>query len=163
MIFGVLIISLMYKNDLESRMLLLCSVVILIALFFYGPEPLLEIYDIQEQLIFMGIAFFVSGIVFEVVFLIITKIIIHELLKVFPTEKNLCGDFANGLYTACFSLDQLIGPIAGAILNNYIGYDRTGSCFVIFLLMFFVPYWVIRCLKTKMTYNEMTEEENSSN
>ncbi len=160
MIFGVLVISQVYKNNVESKMLFLCSLLIIIALYFYGPDPIFEIFDKKEQLVFMGIAFFVSGIVAEVVFLIITKVIIHELLNVFPGDKNLCGDFANGLFTACLSLDQLIGPIVGAILNDYIGYIRTGSFFVIFLLSFFVPYWVLQFMKPKMEYNEMLEEEN---
>jgi len=108
----------------------------------------------------IALAFLITGIVMEGVFLIISKTIIHDLLEVFPEDQNLCADFANGLFTACFSLDQLIAPLVGSFLNMYLGYANTGACFsVLILMVFFVGYWIIQYyMRKKGSYDEMNEE-----
>ena len=78
----------------------------------------------------------------EVIFLIMMRVIIEDLLRVFPGEKELCTDFANGLFTACFTLDQLIAPIVGSCLNSALGYARTGSCYGLMVMGYFAVYWV---------------------
>ena len=77
------------------------------------------------------------GLAIEVIFLIITKKLINELLEVFPLDKELCTDFANGLFTSGYTFDQFLGPITGSLMNNYFGYNRTGTIYAIFSLFIF--------------------------
>ena len=98
----------------------------------------------------------------EVIFLIIIKTFILEILEVFLGEKELCADFANGLYTACFTLDQLVASIYGSILNNYLGYSRTGTCYALFALFYFILYWTF-IRKKNYVYDNMIDEEEIAN
>jgi len=160
MIIGVFLISKFYHDKNKSKFLFYFGILLIIALFFFGPDSLFGFADIHIQLCLIALAFLITGIVMEGVFLIISKTIIHDLLEVFPEDQNLCADFANGLFTACFSLDQLIAPLVGSFLNMYLGYANTGACFsVLILMVFFVGYWIIQYyMRKKGSYDEMNEE-----
>ena len=158
MMTGVIII-IKLRNFNENKMLFLLGIPGIFALIFYGPDPIFKITDYLIEIMFMSIAFFIVGIVIEITFLILTKKLIKELTFVFPEDHKLCADFANGLYTACFSLDQMFGPIVGSILSLYMGYERSVSIFAIVLLGFFIFYWITNCKRNKSAYDEMKEEK----
>ena len=159
MIVGVFVISWAYEDHKQSRFLFFSGGVLIVALLFFGPDPVFGITDVPVQLTLIAVAFLATGIVMEVVFLIITKKLINDLYEVFPEDKNLCADFANGLFTACFGMDQLVAPIFGSMLNIYLGYENSGACFSLLILMvFFIGYWVTQSLMKTRKYEEMSEE-----
>lgn len=157
MVLGVYAIKYFYKKEYEKRMLFIFGLTVIFALTFYGPDPSFGITDSTTKIILIGIAFLIAGIAIEVIFLIITKALINDLLQVFPGEKELCADFANGLFTASFTLDQFLAPLVGDVLNETVGYDRTGFCYSTACLMFFIVYWAVM-RKAKNNYDNMVEE-----
>lgn len=162
MIVGVYIIKKCYSQKYERKIMFFFGLLIIIALTFYGPDPIYGITDNTLEIIIIGISFFVVGIAIEVIFLIITKILINELLDVFPGEKELCADFANGMFVASFTLDQFLGPYFGSFVNEYMGYERTGTFFAMMISVYFCLYWNLTG-KTR-EYNTMVEEaENIPN
>ena len=163
MIFGVYVIQFFYKKKYESKMMFFFGLSVILVLNFYGPDPLLGITDSTTKIVLIGISFFFAGIAMEVIFLIVTKSLIFEILEVFPGEKELCGDFANGMYTACFTLDQFVAPIYGSILNDYLGYSRTGTCYAMFALFYFILYWTFIEKKNNVYDNMIDEEEIGNN
>lgn len=77
-------------------------------------------------------------------------------MEIFPGEKELCSDFANGMFTACFSLGQFIAPYFSNFANNYMGYERTGTFFAFIFSIYFCAYWMFSDEKTN--YKTMIEE-----
>ena len=163
MIIGVFIISWTYKDHHQTLFLFGSGVILIVALLFFGPDPVFGFTDVPLQLGLIALAFLATGIVMEVVFLIISKKLINDLQEVFPEDKNLCSDFANGLFTAGFGMDQLVAPIGGSILNIYLGYENSGACFSLLILMvFFIAYWITQffmgTIGNEKKFIEMSEE-----
>jgi len=156
MILGVFVIK-FKKKKYEKQMLFINGIITILALVFYGPDPVFGITDNVSKIVLIGFAFLVAGTAMEVIFLIMTKVMISDLLEVFPEEKELCTDFANGLYLACFTLDQLFAPLVGSILNSYLGYASTGTCYALIALIFFLLYWIF--IGRKPDYDHMVEEK----
>jgi len=158
MILGVFVIKWLYQKKYEKKMLFIFGISIILALTLYGPDPFFGITDNISKMLLIGFSFLVAGTAMEVIFLIITKVMITELLEVFPEDKELCADFANGLYTACFTLDQFVAPMTGSVLNNYLGYARTGTCYAMITLIYFLLYWAF-IGKKPSNYDNMVEEK----
>ena len=163
MILGVFWIKYLYKKKFEKMMLAVFGLSIILALTFYGPDPFFGITDNNTKMVLIGLSFLVAGTAMEVIFLIITKLMITELLEVFPGDNELCADFANGMYTACFTLDQFFAPMTGSILNTYLGYSRTGTCYAIIAFVNFLLYWSFIKKKNGNYDNMAEEEENGQN
>lgn len=143
-------------------MLAIFGFAIVCALFFYGPDPAFVLMEDVTKIVLIGISFFVAGLAMEVIFLIMMRVIIEELLRVFPGEKELCSDFANGMFTACFTLDQLIAPIVGSSLNSALGYPRTGTCYGLMVLGYFAVYWVSIRRKEEGGKENMLESQSQT-
>lgn len=159
MVIGVFGIKTFDVKSYEKRMMFIFGILIMTVLMFYGPDPVFEITDNTTAIIIVSFSFILAGISMEVIFLIISKEIINELLVVFPNEKELCSDFATGMYTACFTLDQFFGPLLGSFLNFYFGYQRSCTFLALLSLPFFTVYWVIFRLKKKDYHKEEEETE----
>ena len=158
MVIGVFAVKTFDIKSYEKRMLFIFGILIMIVLMFYGPDPLFNITESTTAIIFVSFAFILAGISIEIIFLIISKEIINELLFVFPNEKELCSDFATGMYTACFTLVQFFGPLLGSFLNMYFGYQRSCTFLAFLILPFFTVYWLIFRLKTTED-NQKKEDE----
>lgn len=159
MIFGVVWIKYGHSQKFERITLKISGLLIILAVWFYGPDPVFGISDDTTKIILIGGSFLVVGAAVEVIFLIVTKVLRIELLVVFPGENELCADFANGLYLACYTLDELLAPMTGSILNNYLGYERTGGFYGILALVYFVVYWSFTRKITEEGYDNMVEEK----
>jgi len=156
MVAGVFIIKKCYSQKYERKMMFFSGMSAIIALTLYGPDPLFGITNSTAEIIIIGISFFVVGVAIEVIFLIITKILINELGEVFHGEKELCADFANGLFVGCFTLDQFVAPYFGSFINDYMGYERTGTFFALLASFYFSAYWKFEAKDKK--YTTMVDE-----
>ena len=163
MVLGIFGVKSFYKKNLDKNFLGFFGLMMVVALAFFGPDPIFGITDSVTKLVLIGVAFLAAGIAMEVIFLIIIKIFIKELLKVFPGENELCTDFANGLYMSCYTLDQFVAPIVGSSLESILGYDRTGMCYGMISLTYFVIYWVWRKGEEEKYENMVEEEETQQN
>ena len=159
MIFGVVWIKYVHSPKYERITLKISGLLIIFAVWFYGPDPVFGISDDTTQIVFIGVSFLVVGAAVEVIFLIVTKVLRIELLVVFPGENELCADFANGLYLACYTLDELLAPMTGSLLNNYLGYARTGGVYGIMALVYFAVYWSFTRKIADEGYDNMVEEK----
>lgn len=158
MVIGVYFIKYFFQKQYKKKLFFISGIVVIVALFFYGPDPFFHIENTALKITLVGAAFSFVGFAIEIIFLIVTKQLILDLLLVFPNEKTLCSDFANGIYTACFSLDQFLGPIVGNFLNSIFGYERTGSFYSLILIIFMIIYWGIM-RNEENPYEDLVEEE----
>lgn len=158
MVIGVYFIKYFFQKQYKKKMFFISGIVVIVALFFYGPDPFFNIRNTAFKISLVGAAFFFVGFATEIIFLIVTKQLILDLLVVFPNEKALCGDFAIGIYAACFALDQFLGPIIGDFLNTILSYERTGSFFSLILIIFMIIYWGIM-RNEENPYEDLVEEE----
>lgn len=140
-IFGVLIFKLVYKIEYENKLLLTVGLIEILVLPFYGPDPFFAITDKTACLVLMGLAFFLTGIAMEITFMITTKKLLVELLKVFPEKKELCIDAANSMYAASFKFIEFVVPIIVGLLLESVSYSRISTIYDIILLLFFCLYW----------------------
>ena len=156
-IFGVLVFKLVYKIEHENKLLFIVGLMEIVVLPFYGPDPLFLITDSTACLVLMGLAFFLTGIAMEITFMITTKKLLVELLKVFPKKKELCIDVANGMYTASFKLIEFVVPLIGGLLLETVSYSRISTIYDVILLLFFFLYWSKIDLNDN-SYRTMEEE-----
>ena len=159
MIFGVVWIKYVHRQKFERITLKISGLLIIFAVWFYGPDPVFGISDDTTKIVLIGGSFLVVGAAVEVIFLIVTKVLRIELLVVFPGENELCADFANGLYLACYTLDELLAPMTGSLLNNFLGYARTGGFYGVKALVYFAVYWSFTRKITEEGYDNMVEEK----
>lgn len=157
---GVFVLMKFNFSYYERQILFYGGIAEIIFTTFFGPDTLYGIEDSTTKMILIGIAFFVVGFSLDVIFINLTKILIDDLLEVFPEETELCSDFANGLYFTGFNLDEFIGPIFGGVINFYLGYERIGTIFSLILLVFFVNYWIFK--KPSAGGNGMQENKRLS-
>lgn len=159
MICGVIWIKYVHSEKIERTTLKIAGLLIIVAVWLYGPDPVLGISDDTIKIVLIGGSFLVVGAAVEVIFLIVTKVLRIELLVVFPGENELCADFANGLYLACYTLDEMLAPMTGSLLNNVLGYSRTGGFYSLLALVYFVAYWSFTRKITEGGYDNMVEEK----
>lgn len=152
LIIGVFIVHNFYRPIKTRKMLFISGIIIIIALTFYGPDPLYDINDNTIKIILIAFAFLFAGTTMEIIFLIVTKVMVTELLEVFPGENELCIDFANGMFIAAFTSDQFFATVVGGVLNDLVGYSRTGVCYSIITLSYFIFYWIIN-KERKISYD----------
>lgn len=158
MVIAVYFIKYFFQKQYKKKMFFISGITVIVALFFYGPDPIFNIHNTAVKITLVGAAFLFVGFAIEIIFLIATKQLILDLLVVFPNEKALCGDFSVGIYEACFALDQFLGPIIGDFLNTLLGYERTGSFYSLILIIFMIIYWGIM-RNEENPYEDLVEEE----
>lgn len=141
LILGVLFIKFFYVEKHKFRILFISGVIEMALISLYGPEPLYGITDSNVKLILIGLSFLVCGLVMDIIFLLITDILLSELMILYPKEPNLCRDFSSGLFIGSMNFDELAGPILGTLVIDNFGYERIGSFCMIFELTFFLIYW----------------------
>lgn len=161
MTIGIYLIKYFYKQQYEKKMLFIFAIIIILALNFFGPDTIFGITNNTTKIVLISFALVFSGLGMESIFIISTKVLINDLMEVFPEEKELCADFANGLFTASYTLDQFFGPILGYFLNDLVGYENSGLYYSIFCLIFCIIYWSIRKTQ-KNDYNQMVEEREGN-
>jgi predicted MFS family arabinose efflux permease len=157
-ILGVGVFKLFYRIENENRLLFIIGLFELLALPLFGPDPLFQIQDNVSKLVLMSIGFLITGICMEINFMIVTKKLLVEIMKIFPDKKPQCIDFANGMYTASFRFSEFAAPLLGSLFLNSVGYSRSLTFYDLFLIFFFLIYWINR-RGTEEDYNLMINEK----
>lgn len=144
MSLGVFVLMKFEFTHYQNQILFYSGIAEIIFGTFLGPDLIYGIEDNTTKLILIGISLFIVGFSLDIIFINLTKILIDDLLEVFPEETDLCSDFANGLYFAGFNLDEFVGPIFGGLIYHYMGYESIGTIYSLVLLVFFVNYWIFK-------------------
>ena len=157
-IIGIIFLKMFNKTRIyEQKMMVFFGIIGIFGLLFYGPEPAFGITNNTTKLILIGISFTIVAMAVQIIFLILCQILIDELLDIFPGEKKLCADFANGLFICLWSIDELFGPLVGGALTGYFGYDRSATLLALITFIYFVFYWLF--IGNKKSYHNLNEEK----
>lgn len=93
LLLGVLFIQFFYVEKHKFTIVFISGLIEIAFLSFYGPEPLYGIEDPHLKLILIAVSFLICGIMGDIIFLIMTDILLNELLKLYPQEAKFVQRF----------------------------------------------------------------------
>ncbi|CAK57001.1 unnamed protein product (macronuclear) [Paramecium tetraurelia] len=154
---GAIIISKITFN--KQRAILSGMVLVTIAQFFMGPDPLM---NIDPQIYITVSAQFIFGLFSAAPYILILPYITQNLEKKFKkSDHEKCISLASGLFNAVISAGECLGPIFSGTLSEFFSYQRACSFLGLYLVattLFFFPNLFLSKKKSKKSQVKAYEE-----